>query len=58
MQEIGRQYSKDDLTDPTSFLKRARLHQSKFRAEILGLPFDKFGNYLTRDDGEEGKKLL
>lgn len=57
MQEIGRQYSKDDLTDPTGFLKRARLHQSKFRAQTLGLPFDKFGNYLTKEDGEKGKNF-
>jgi hypothetical protein len=57
MQEIGKQYSKDDLTDPTGFLRRARLHQSKYRAEVLGLPFDKFGNYLTKADGEKGKNF-
>ncbi len=32
MQPIGKPYSKDDLIDKTGFLKRARLHQSTFRA--------------------------
>lgn len=54
-QEIGTQYEKyDDQTDKTEFLKKARLHQSKFRAETLNLPYDKFGNYLTKEDGEKG----
>jgi hypothetical protein len=57
MREIGRQYSKDDKTDPTGFLKRARLHQSKFRAETLNLDFDTYGNYLTKKDGEVGKNF-
>jgi hypothetical protein len=57
MQEIGQQYSKDDRTDPSGFLRRARLHQSIFRAEYLGLPFDTYGNYLTREDGENGKNF-
>lgn len=57
MQEIGRQYSKDDKTDPSGFLRRARLHQSKYRAETLNLPFDGFGNYLTKADGEIGKNF-
>ena len=54
MQKIGEQYPKDDMTDPTGFLRRARLHQSKFRADVLNLPYDSFGNYLTKEDGEFG----
>lgn len=57
MSEIGQQYSKDDKTDPTGFLKRARLHQSKFRAETLNLDYDTYGNYLTKTDGENGKNF-
>jgi hypothetical protein len=55
MQDIGTQYKRDDLTDRSGFLRRARLHQSRFRAEILNLPCGKFGNYLTKEDGEKGK---
>jgi hypothetical protein len=57
MQEIGTQYPEDNKTDPTGFLKQARLYQSKFRAEILNLPCDTFGNYLTKEDGEIGKNF-
>jgi hypothetical protein len=57
MQEIGQQYSKDDRTDPSGFLRRARLHQSIFRAKYLDLPFDTYGNYLTREDGENGRNF-
>lgn len=57
MQEIGQQYSKDDRTDPSGFLRRARLHQSIFRAKYLDLPFDTYGNYLTKEDGEKGKNF-
>lgn len=57
MQEIGKQYSKDDKTDNSGFLRRARLHQSKFRAETLQVPYDTYGNYLTRPDGEKGKNF-
>jgi len=57
MQEIGQQYSKDDRTDPSGFLRRARLHQSVFRAEYLDLPFDTYGNYLTKKDGEKGENF-
>jgi hypothetical protein len=57
MKEIGQQYSKDDKTDPSGFLKRARLHQSVFRAKYLDLPFDTYGNYLTKEDGENGKNF-
>lgn len=53
MQGIGKQYSKDDKTDPSGFLRRARLHQSVFRAKYLDLPFDTYGNYLTKEDGEK-----
>lgn len=54
MKEIGQQYLKDNKTDPTGFLRRARLHQSTFRAKYLELPFDTYGNYLTKEDGEKG----
>jgi hypothetical protein len=54
IQQIGSQYSKDDHIDPSGFLKNARLHQSKFRAEVLNLPCDTYGNYLTKKDGESG----
>jgi hypothetical protein len=57
MQEIGEQYQDDIKTDPTGFLRRARLHQSKFRAEVLNLPCDTLGNYLTKGDGEIGKNF-
>lgn len=57
MQEIGSQYSNDDKTDNSGFLKRARLHQSIYRAEILNLPYESYGNYLTRADGETGKNF-
>lgn len=57
MQEIGQQYSKDDKTDPSGFLSRTRLHQSVFRAKYLDLPFDTYGNYLTKEDGEKGKNF-
>ena len=57
MREIGQQYSKDDKTDPSGFLKRARLHQSIFRAKYLDVPFDTYGNYLTKEDGERGKNF-
>jgi len=57
MQERGTQYPDDNKTDPSGFLSRARLHQSKFRAEILNLPYDTYGNYLTRKDGDAGKNF-
>ena len=57
MQEIGKQYSKDDKIDPSGFLRRARLHQSVFRAKYLDLPYDIYGNYLKKEDGENGKNF-
>ncbi len=45
-QEIGPQYSPDD-----SFKAAARLHQSKYRAEILNVDFVDYGNRLTEADG-------
>jgi len=57
MQEIGNQYPEDDKTDPTGFLRQARRHQSKFRAEILNLSYDGYGNYLTKEDGESGNNF-
>ena len=57
MQDIGKQYSKDDKTDQSGFLKRARWHQSVFRAKHLDLPYDTYGNYLTKEDGEKGENF-
>ena len=54
MQDIGTQYPKDDLSDPSGFLSKARYYQSNYRAETLDLPFDEFGNYLMQEDGEKG----
>lgn len=48
MLPIEPQHYKDDSKDPKGFLRRARLHQSKFRAETLDLPFDTYGNYLIK----------
>jgi len=53
-QGIGNQYDRDKITDTTGFLEKARLHQSKYRAFELDVPFDKFGNYLTKEDGSIG----
>ncbi|NMC59511.1 MAG: hypothetical protein GYA51_09050 [Candidatus Methanofastidiosa archaeon] len=54
IQQIGEQYSKDDQVDPSGFLRKARWHQSKFRAEVLNLPYNTYGNYLTKKDSESG----
>ena len=51
---IGQQYKKDKITDKTGFLEKARLHQSKFRANELNLPYDDYGNYLTKENAELG----
>jgi len=52
--EIGTQYKRDDKTDKSGFLRKARFHQSKFRAEYLKSPCDKYGNYLTQEDAKNG----
>jgi len=54
MMEIGTQYKRDDKTDKSGFLRKARFHQSKFRAEYLKSPCDKYGNYLTQEDAKNG----
>jgi len=54
MREIGDQYPKDNITDKSGFLSKARLHQSKFRAEILNVDCNTYGNYLLSDDGGTG----
>jgi hypothetical protein len=53
-QEIGKQYSKDNQADKTGFLKKARLHQSEYRAFVLNVPCDRYGNYLTPTDALAG----
>lgn len=50
----GPQYSGDDKADPSGFRAAARLHQSRFRAEVLGVPFDKYGNRLTASAAKSG----
>lgn len=57
MQEIGKQYPKDDQIDKSGFLKKARRHQSEYRANKLNLPFDKYGNYLAVDDATKGSNF-
>ena len=52
--EIGNQYDRDKVTDTTGFLEKARLHQSKYRAFKLKVPFDMHGNYLTQQDASKG----
>ena len=46
---IGKQYGKDNL-----FKKKARLHQSKYRTEILQVDYDEYGNRLTESDAKAG----
>lgn len=53
-QEIGPQYDRDKVTDRTRFLEKARLHQSKYRALKLNVAFDRYGNYLTKEDALNG----
>lgn len=54
IQEIGNQYNRDKITDTTGFLEKARLHQSKYRAFKLNVPFDRHGNYLTQEYASKG----
>jgi len=54
MNNFGLQYNKDDLFDKTGFRKKARLFQSKYRAEILNVGYDEYGNRLTEEDGSKG----
>jgi len=53
-QPIGLQYTKDQSIDKTGFLAKARLHQSKYRATQLNVPFDTYGNYLSKPDAAIG----
>ena len=45
--EIGPKYELDD-----DFKAAARLHQSRYRAEVLAVEFDTYGNRLTEVDGK------
>ena len=55
MIEIGKQYmSEDNRIDKSGFKSKARLHQSKFRAERLKVTYEKYGNYLNQIDAEKG----
>lgn len=42
---IGRQYEKDDR-----FKAAVRLHQSRYRADVLNVDYDEYGNRLTDED--------
>lgn len=46
--EIGRQYPPDD-----TFKEAARLHQSKYRANILKVDYDEYGNRLSNKDSRQ-----
>lgn len=52
--KIGKQYPNDKLTDTTGFLADARFHQSKYRASKLCIPYEDYGNYLTKADALKG----
>lgn len=55
MKDIGKQYEKgDNRTDPSGFLRKARLHQSNYRANVLRLECDTYGNYLIKEDAKKG----
>jgi len=43
---LGDPYDPDD-----PFKKKARLHQSRYRAEVLRVPCDKYGSKLLEEDG-------
>jgi hypothetical protein len=51
---IGNQYPNDDKLDKSGFLRKARLHQSEYRAFELEVDFDKYGNYLLESDARTG----
>jgi hypothetical protein len=51
---LGKQYNLDNTIDKTGFKLKARYHQSKYRAEVLKVDFDEFGNRLTKQDGLSG----
>lgn len=47
MNNIGKQYEKDDV-----FKAQARLHQSRYRANELKVDFNEYGNRLNQKDAE------
>lgn len=57
-QDIGPQVAMDRQTDPTGFLERARLHQSRFRAERLRVACGRYGNYLLESDARKGMNFF
>ena len=59
MKDLGKQYSGDNISDKTGFRRKARLHQSRFRAEVLDVDHsrvdgDDYGNRLSESDGKKG----
>jgi hypothetical protein len=47
MMELGRQYKPDD-----NFKAAARMHQSKYRAEVLQVNYEDYGNRLNDNDAK------
>lgn len=47
--EIGKQFNKD-----SDFKRKARLHQSTYRANVLKVGCDEFGNMLKEEDAKKG----
>jgi hypothetical protein len=47
--DLGKQYYKDD-----EFKRKARLHQSKYRVDVLNVDCDEYGNMLKEEDGRRG----
>lgn len=54
MNVYGKQYYKDDIYDKTGLRRIARLHQSKYRTEIIKVGYEEYGNRLTKEDGNKG----
>lgn len=59
MKYPGKQYPDDDKYDKSGFRRRARLHQSRYRAEVLDVDHsraggDDYGNRLSESDGKKG----
>ena len=46
---LGKRYNKD-----ADFKKKARLHQSRYRANVLKVDCDEYGNMIFEEDGQRG----
>ncbi|HMQ70085.1 MAG TPA: hypothetical protein PKA90_14035 [Ignavibacteria bacterium] len=59
MKDPGKQYPGDDRSDKTGYRRKARLHQSRYRAEVHDVDHsrdkgDDYGNRLSEVDGLRG----